>query len=330
MLMAMLSIEKKPIHRNYGSREKEMQMIHRITRSTVAALLVLLAMAGSASAFTITAGDIKFTIDSYDSGTVGYGNTDGTKCTSVATCDAVPGITKAPGSIGSVNQSADTMGIFSIAIISNISTGQVLFTKGVDGFLTGIFGNLSDARVDVTGCGTINGCTTTALSLGGTFRVWKNAVDYNPALGPLVVPGLKDLNNNQYPGINPGSLGLYLSGVFSPGVLAGDFTHTYLSNFNNNTFAGNGQGFLDLNGGSAFNTFNTDSLADANGNFHDLFMTVTFDDVNGAASKLGWTVTNAGQVKAAAPEPGSLVLLVLGGFVAGWAFYRRKVVHSAI
>ena len=306
-------------------------MIDKTIRSAVAALVALLAMAGSASAFTITTGDIKFTIDSYDSGTVGYGNTDGTKCSTVAQCDAVPGITKAPGSIGSVNPSADTMGIFSVALIANISTGKVLFTKGVDGFLTGIFSNLSDARVDVTGCGTLNGCTTTALSLGGTFRVWKNAVDYNPALGPLVVPGVKDLNNNQYPGINPGSQGLYLSGVFSPGVLAGDFTHTYLSNFNNNTFAGNGQGFLDLTGGSAFNTFNTDSLMDANGNLHDLFLTVTFDDVNGSASKLGWTVTNAGQVKGAAiPEPDSLVLLVLGGFVAGWAFYRRKVVHSSI
>ena len=306
-------------------------MLNRTIRSAVAALVVLLATAGSASAFTITAGDIKFTIDSYDSGTVGYGNTDGTKCNTVAQCDAVPGITKAPGSIGSVNPSADTMGIFSVAIISNISTGQTLFTKGVDGFLTGIFSNLSDARVDVTGCGGINGCTTTALSTGGTFRLWKNAVDYNPALGPLVGP-LKDLNNNQYPGINPGSQGLYLSGVFSAGVLGGDFEHTYLSSFNNNTFAGNGQGFLDLTGGSAFDSFNTNSLADANGNFHDLFLTVTFDDVNGAASKLGWTVTNAGQVKgfARVPEPGSLVLLVLGGFVAGWAFHRRKVVHSSI
>jgi hypothetical protein len=303
-----------------------MQMINKITRSTVASFLMLLAMAGSASAFTITAGDIKFTIDSYDSGTVGYGNTDGQKCNSVATCDAVPGITKAPGSIGSVNPSADTMGIFSVGLISNISTGQTLFTKGVDGFLTGIFSNLSDALVSVAGCPNVNTCTTTSLSLGGTFRLWKNAVDYNPALGPLVGPG-KDLNANLYPGINPGSQGLYLSGVFSAGVLAGDFEHTYLSNFNNNTFAGNGQGFLDLTGGSAFDTFNTNALLDANGNPHDLFITVTFDDVNGAAAQAGWTVTNAGQVKAkATPEPGSLTLLVLGGLVAGWAFHRRKAV----
>jgi len=304
-------------------------MLNRTIRSAVAALVVLLATAGAASAFTITAGEIKFTIDSYDSGTVGYGNTNGIKCSTVAQCDAVPGIIKAPGSIGSVNPSADTMGIFSVALISNISTGQTLFTKGVDGFLTGIFGNLSDSLVEVQGCGGILGCNTTALSSGGTFRIWKNAVDYNPALGPLVAP-LKDLNNNQYPGINPGSLGLYLSGVFSAGVLAGDFTHTYLSNFNNNTFAGNGQGFLDLTGGSALSTFNTDSLADANGNFHDLFLTVTFDDVNQAASKLGWTVTNAGQVKGFVPAPGSLVMLVLGGFVAGWAFHRRKAVQNSI
>src|ERR1700687_5848932 len=120
-------------------------MISKSFWSAVAALLLSLWAAGSSSAFTITAGDIKFTIDSYDSGTTGYGNNDGTKCASVAACDAVPGITKAPGSIGSVTPSADTMGIFSVALISNISTGKVLFTKGVDGFLTGIFRHLSDA-----------------------------------------------------------------------------------------------------------------------------------------------------------------------------------------
>ena len=299
-------------------------MVNRTIRSAVAALVALLATAGAASAFSITAGEIKFTIDSYDSGTVGYGNTDGVKCVTVAQCDAVPGITKAPGSIGSVNPSADTMGIFSVALISNITTGQVLFTKGVDGFLTGIFGNLSDALVVVSGCGGILGCNTTTVSQGGTFRLWKNAVDYNPTLGPLVGAG-KDLNNNQYPGINPGSLGLYLSGVFAPGVLGGNLQGTYLSNFNNNTFAGNGQGFLDLTGGSALSIFNTDSLQDPNGGFHDLFMTVTFDDVNGRASQLGWTVTNAGQVKGFVPAPGSVVLLILGGFVAGLACYRRKV-----
>jgi len=303
-------------------------MISKSFWSTVAALLLSLWAAGSSSAFTITAGDIKFTIDSYDSGTTGYGNTDGTKCSSVAGCDAVPGITKAPGSIGSVNPSADTMGIFSVALISNISTGQVLFTKGVDGFLTGIFSNLSDSLVQVNGCASIVGCVTTALSSGGTFRVWQNPTDYNPTLGPGVVPGVKDLNDNRYPGIFPAGP-LYLSGVFSPGVLAGDFTHTYESNFNNSSFAGGGQGFLDLTGGSAFNTFNTDSLTDTNGNKHDLFLDVTFNDVNGAASSIGWTVTNAGQVKGAArvPQAGSLALLVLGGLVAGGSFiFRRHIV----
>jgi len=295
-------------------------------RSAVAAVVLTLGAAGAANAFVITAGEFKLTIDNYDSATTGYGDTAGVKCTTVATCDSAAA-SPAPGSFGSVNTSADTMGIFSVARITNSTTGATLFQAGgVDGFLTGIFGNIVDTNVSVVRDITRTGSplTTIANATGGTFTLFKNDTDYNPTLRPTVVAGVKDLNANLYPGINGGSP--YLTGVFVPGVIEGDTSTTYQSVFANTGFSGVGGGFIDLTGGSAFSMFNTSGLTDANGSKRDLFLTTTFDDVDGAAAKNGFTVTSAGQVKGAAevPEPGSLALLAMGGLVAGFAARRRK------
>jgi hypothetical protein len=300
-------------------------MKKRLIHSAVAALALMLGAAGSANAFTITAGDIKFTIDNYDSGTTNYGDTLGTKCTTTAACDAVPGIVKAPGSIGSTNTSADTMGIFSVALITNTLTDATLFTKGVDGYLTGLFGNLIDQNVSVV-INPFNGATTTvANAIGGTVSLYKNAVDYNPTLGPTVT-AVKDLNNNMYPGITGGSL--YLQGVFVPGVIAGDAQTTYQSIFANTGFAGNGSGFIDLTGGSALTTFNTNGYGSLGVN-RDLFLTTTFSDTSGRAAANGWTVLSAGQAEGAAiPEPGSIALLSIGALFAGLLGRRRRKVAA--
>ncbi len=269
----------------------------------------------------ITGGDLKLSLDNFDSATTLYGNTAGVKCTTVAECD-VAALAPAAGSTGSVNPSADTLGLFSISNISNTTLGTTLFTKGAaQGYITGIFGSLADSSVEVT-CG-IFGCSTEAISAGGFFQMWLHDADYDPTLGPLVGAG-KDLNAGMYPGVSGGTL--LLSGTFDAGgVLFGNTDATYITSYNNNTFGGSGQGFLSIDGGLWADQFNTNALVNANGGLSDLYLTSTFDDVNGAASTLGWSVKSVGQVSAnAIPEPTSAALAGLALLAAGLASRRSK------
>ncbi len=301
----------------------EKLMMKKSLLASAASVVALLAFGGATHAApvpSIAGGEIKFTLDNYDSATTQYGNTPGTVCLTVASCNAAAAA-PAPGSVGSVSPGADTMGLFSIATISNVTTGTTLFTKGAQGFITGIFGNLSDRAVEVS-CGLL-GCSTSAVSSGGFFQMWLNDFDYNPTLGPLVGPG-KDLNAGLYPGVTGGTL--LLSGNFSAGaVLFGDMVSTYFTQYNNNTFGGNGQGFLDITGGLWATQFNTNALTNANGGQSDLFLTNTFDDVNGAASSIGWTVKSVAQVSAfAIPEPSSVALAGLALLGMGAAVRSRR------
>jgi hypothetical protein len=273
---------------------------------------------GTASAFSITSGDYKFTIDNYDAGTTGYplGNP---VCTTVGGCDAVAGIAPAPGAVGS----EDTWGIFSVASVENISTATNIFTRGLDGYLTGVFGGLDDQYVTNvnTGPGTD---TTTALAVGGFVDLWLNTADYDPDPNNTNDGPDGRIGTNGYQSITDAGGTLWLSAAFGAAVNAGYPAATYQTSYNSSSIAGNGQGFLDVTGGSQASLFNTDTLTDPIGGSHDLFLTATFDDVNGSAAAIGWTVVSAGQVQgnASVPEPGTLFLV--GGVLAGLGVARRR------
>lgn len=301
-------------------------MFKRTFLATAIGAAMVLGSMGSANALEITAGNYKFIFDNYDVATTGYGDTTGVKCTTVAECNAVA-TNKANGTM------SDSAGILSVASINNISTGQDEYTRGIAStlggitvgpYLTGVFSGLNDFYVEVQNS-LVTGASTTALSTGGIFSIFSNSANYDPTHGPTGA-GV-DLDGLLYPGVSDGST-LFLSGVFANGgVLAGSDA-SYVTTYKNSTVAGNAQGFLDFTGGVAQSYFDNDGLTNVNGGKNDAFLTVTYDNVNGVASDLGWDVKSSGQISGEltndVPEPGSIALISLAMLGLGAVTRRRN------
>jgi len=129
---------------------------------------------------------------------------------------------------------------------------------------------------------------------------------------------------NIYPTVTDGTL--LFKAQFNPGVIPGDTTHIVSVNHNLETNIGSGLGYLDVvpGVGSSWALFDSNTIVDNNGNYHDFSMQFNFNPSE--HTDLGWILDSYDPIRGfTTPEPTTMLLLgsgILG--LLGMAGIRRK------
>jgi len=290
-----------------------------IINKSIAIAFGITALCGAANATNITlqAGNLAFTVSSYDSGNLYYQTSLGSICNSTASCTAVAS-NPLTGALAANAGTDSSWGIFTIESIKNIDTNATVYTDGQGGqYLTGMFGGLQDYSAAV-GLDAHGHLSTTIQDIGGWLNVYQNSSPLNP--GNATIKGPTYRSGNNYAGITGGTL--MLSAAFTSSGELGDTTSTYSSSYNPLNVFGAGEGYLTVTGGVWNSTMQKGAIMDPfTGQFYDMSFNDTYHPTTGSTAD-GWTVLAAGEADGAAPEPGSIAMIGLG--LAALASLRRR------
>jgi len=182
--------------------------------------------------------------------------------------------------------------------------------------LEGWFYGLSDDKVNLNGAG-----QGTIYTIGGKIDIYLGPQNMMESVGPTgansIPGGMGWVPTDLY---NATDGGLFLSGMFVPGIVIGDLTTTYAQQINSitNPLSGHGDGYVELTGGSAYSMFNSDMWL---GGKADLLMASNFR----GPGDYKWTANSDDPVLGAAvPEPTSILLIGIGALGLVTARKRRK------